>query len=72
VRFGDALAWLDAHQNLERMLADSRLAVPDLSRMQRLMDLMDEPQRACPVIRDLHQSAPRADQRTAYRRGPTH
>ena len=32
------------------MLADSRLAVPDLSRMQRLMDLMDQPQRACPVI----------------------
>jgi dihydrofolate synthase/folylpolyglutamate synthase len=50
VRLGDALAWLDGHQNLERMLADTRLSVPDLSRMQRLMDLMGDPQRACPVI----------------------
>jgi dihydrofolate synthase/folylpolyglutamate synthase len=50
VRLGDALAWLDAHQNLERMLADRRLAAPDLSRMRRLMDLMGDPQRACPVI----------------------
>jgi dihydrofolate synthase/folylpolyglutamate synthase len=50
VRLGDALAWLDAHQNLERMLAGRRLAPPDLSRMQRLMDLMGDPQRACPVI----------------------
>jgi dihydrofolate synthase/folylpolyglutamate synthase len=50
VEFGDALAWLDSHQNLERMLADTRTAVPDLSRMRRLMDVMDEPQHACPVI----------------------
>lgn len=50
MRLGDALAWLDAHQNLERMLADRRLAAPDLSRMRRLMDLMGDPQRACPVI----------------------
>jgi dihydrofolate synthase/folylpolyglutamate synthase len=50
VRLGDALAWLDAHQNLERMLADSRLTIPDLSRMRRMMDLMGDPQRACPVV----------------------
>jgi dihydrofolate synthase / folylpolyglutamate synthase len=50
MEFGDALAWLDSHQNMERMLADTRTALPDLSRMRRLMDVMGEPQRACPVI----------------------
>jgi dihydrofolate synthase/folylpolyglutamate synthase len=47
---GDALAWLDRHQNLEAMLADRRLAVPDLSRMARLMEVMGEPQRQYPVL----------------------
>jgi dihydrofolate synthase / folylpolyglutamate synthase len=50
MEFGDSLAWLDSHQNLERMLADTRLAVPDPSRMRRLMDVMDDPQRAAPVL----------------------
>jgi dihydrofolate synthase / folylpolyglutamate synthase len=50
VEIGDALAWLDGHQNLEAMLADRRLAVPDLSRMRQLMDLMDDPQRHVPVL----------------------
>jgi len=50
MEFGDALAWLDSHQNLERMLADTRLAVPDLSRMRRLMVLLGDPQHAAPVL----------------------
>lgn len=50
MELGDALAWLDRHQNLEAMLADQRLAVPDLSRMRRLMDLMDHPQFHAPVL----------------------
>jgi dihydrofolate synthase/folylpolyglutamate synthase len=50
VELGDALAWLDSHQNLERMLADSRMAVPDLARMRRLMDVMHDPQHAAPVL----------------------
>ncbi len=47
---GDALAWLDRHQNLERMLADVTTARPDLGRMRRLMDVMGHPEGACPVI----------------------
>ncbi|MHB1534356.1 MAG: bifunctional folylpolyglutamate synthase/dihydrofolate synthase [Acidimicrobiales bacterium] len=47
---GDALAWLDGHQNLEAMLADTRVAAPDLSRMRRLVDLMGHPEAAAPVI----------------------
>jgi dihydrofolate synthase / folylpolyglutamate synthase len=50
MELGDSLAWLDSHQNLERMLADTRLAVPDPNRMRRLMDVMDDPQRAAPVL----------------------
>jgi dihydrofolate synthase/folylpolyglutamate synthase len=50
VELGDALAWLDSHQNMERMLADSRLAVPDLDRMRRYTDILGQPQRAYPVI----------------------
>lgn len=47
---GDALAWLDRHQNLERMLADRARARPDPARMARLVDIMGDPQRACPVV----------------------
>ncbi len=50
MELGDALEWLDRHQNLERMLADHRLAVPTLDRMRRLMDVMAEPQRQYPVL----------------------
>jgi dihydrofolate synthase/folylpolyglutamate synthase len=50
MQLGDALAWLDGHQNLERMLADHRLAVPDLSRMRAVMDIMGDPQADVPVF----------------------
>ena len=50
MELGDALAWLDRHQNLERMLADTRTAVPDLARMRRLVDVMGHPESACPVV----------------------
>ena len=47
---GDALAWLDSHQNLERMLADARRPPPDLARMRRLVRVLGDPQGAYPVI----------------------
>ncbi len=48
---GDALAWLDGHQNMERMLAGSRAErVPDLSRMRALMSVLADPQHSVPVI----------------------
>ncbi len=47
---GDALAWLDSHQNMERMLADTRRAVPDLGRMRTLVDVLGHPEAAAPVI----------------------
>jgi dihydrofolate synthase / folylpolyglutamate synthase len=47
---GDALAWLDRHQNLERILADARTAPPDPARMRRLVDVLGHPERAAPVI----------------------
>src|ERR1700728_3832114 len=50
MELGDALAWLDSHQNLERMLANRRTAVPDLSRMRRLVDIMGHPEAASPVL----------------------
>ena len=50
MELGDALAWLDSHQNLERMLADVNRPVPDLARMRRLMDILGDPQDAYPVI----------------------
>jgi dihydrofolate synthase/folylpolyglutamate synthase len=50
VELGDALAWLDRHQNLERMLADSRLALPDPTRMQRFAHVLGDPQGAAPVV----------------------
>ncbi|MDQ6836836.1 MAG: Mur ligase family protein [Actinomycetota bacterium] len=47
---GDALAWLDRHQNLERMLADRSRAVPNPARMARLVQVLGDPQTAVPVI----------------------
>ncbi|MDQ6614441.1 MAG: Mur ligase family protein [Actinomycetota bacterium] len=47
---GDALAWLDSHQNLERMLADTNRPHPDLAQMRRLMSILGDPQDAYPVI----------------------
>lgn len=50
MELGDVLAWLDAHQNLERMLADRSRAVPDPGRMRRLVDLLGDPQKASPIV----------------------
>jgi dihydrofolate synthase/folylpolyglutamate synthase len=50
MELGDALAWLDRHQNLERMLADRRSAAPDLSRMRRVVDVLGHPEAAAPAI----------------------
>lgn len=50
---GDALAWLDSHQNMERMLASvavGRSVPPDLGRMRAIMDLLGHPESACPAI----------------------
>jgi dihydrofolate synthase/folylpolyglutamate synthase len=47
---GDALAWLDSHQNLERMLADTNRPPPDLGRMRRLVNILGDPQGDYPVI----------------------
>jgi dihydrofolate synthase/folylpolyglutamate synthase len=47
---GDALAWLDRHQNLERILADGRTGPPDPERMRRLADVLGNPQTSAPVI----------------------
>jgi len=50
VDLGDALAWLDGHQNLERMLADRSRARPDPERMARLVHVLGDPQGAIPAI----------------------
>jgi dihydrofolate synthase/folylpolyglutamate synthase len=50
VDLGDALAWLDRHQNLERMLADRSRATPNPARMARMMQVLGDPQTAVPVI----------------------
>jgi dihydrofolate synthase/folylpolyglutamate synthase len=47
---GDALAWLDRHQNLERMLANRAAARPDGRRIRVLMNLLGDPQRTFPSI----------------------
>ncbi len=44
-----ALAYLDDHVNLERMVA-GRLDAPSLDRIRRLTDAMGDPQRAYPVV----------------------
>jgi dihydrofolate synthase/folylpolyglutamate synthase len=50
VELGDALAWLDRHQNLERMLAEKGAGAPDPARMARLVDVLGHPETAAPVI----------------------
>jgi dihydrofolate synthase/folylpolyglutamate synthase len=47
---GDALAWLDSHQNLERMLADARRPPPTLDRMRALVDVLGHPETCAPAI----------------------
>jgi dihydrofolate synthase/folylpolyglutamate synthase len=50
---GDALAWLDSHQNMELMVASvaaGRAVAPDLSRMRALVDLMGNPEATAPVV----------------------
>ena len=50
MNLGDALAWLDRHQDLERILADRRLQAPNPERMRRLALLMGDPQNAQPAV----------------------
>lgn len=50
MELGDVLAWLDAHQNLERMLADRSRPPPDPGVMRRLMDYLGDPQKAVPML----------------------
>jgi dihydrofolate synthase / folylpolyglutamate synthase len=50
MNLGEALAWLDRHQNLERILADRRLQAPNPERMRRLAHLMGDPQSSQPVV----------------------
>ncbi len=47
---GDALEWLDSHQNLERMLADPPRARPVMSGIRRLVDVLGDPQTAMPIL----------------------
>lgn len=47
--YAAALAYLDEHTNLEKMLA-GRLDAPSLDRMARLADAMGDPQRAYPLV----------------------
>src|SRR5581483_1796401 len=50
MNLGEALAWLDRHQNLERILADRRLQAPKPERMRRFMELLGDPQGAQPMV----------------------
>lgn len=50
MNLGDALAWLDGHQDLERILANRRLQAPNPERMRRLAHLIGDPQHAQPVV----------------------
>lgn len=50
MNLGDSLAWLDRHQNLEQVLADHRLAAPELGRIRHLVHLMGDPEDAVPVV----------------------
>jgi dihydrofolate synthase / folylpolyglutamate synthase len=50
MEFGDALAWLDRHQNLERILVGVHTGPPDPARMRRLVDVLGHPEDAFPVI----------------------
>jgi dihydrofolate synthase / folylpolyglutamate synthase len=50
MNLGDALAWLDRHQDLERILADRRLQAPKPERMRRLAHLIGDPENSQPVV----------------------
>jgi dihydrofolate synthase / folylpolyglutamate synthase len=50
MNLGEALAWLDRHQDLERILADRRLQAPNPERMRRLAHLTGDPQSSQPVV----------------------
>lgn len=50
MELGDALAWLDGHMNLERILHNVRSGPPNPRRMQGLVDVLGHPERAYPVI----------------------
>jgi dihydrofolate synthase/folylpolyglutamate synthase len=50
MNLGEALAWLDRHQDLERILADHRLRAPEPERMRRFAHLMGDPQVSQPVV----------------------
>jgi len=50
VELGDALAWLDGHMNLERILNMARTGPPNPRRMQGLVDVLGHPEQAYPVI----------------------
>lgn len=50
VNYADALAYLDEHVNLERLMGTGRPEAPTLDRMQRLMAAMGEPQHVAPVV----------------------
>ena len=45
--YSEALAYLDAHASYE---TTGRIDSPTLDRMQRLMEVMGDPQQACPII----------------------
>lgn len=48
--YAEALAWLDAHINLEATRSPTRLAAPTLDRMRELVGLLAEPQHQYPVL----------------------
>ncbi|HTW06058.1 MAG TPA: folylpolyglutamate synthase/dihydrofolate synthase family protein [Acidimicrobiales bacterium] len=50
MNLGEALAWLDRHQNLERILGDKRLRAPHPDRVRHFAHLMGDPQRSQPVV----------------------
>src|SRR5215216_5108364 len=47
MELGEALAYLDAHTNYDR---SGTIEAPSLERIERLMDVMGNPQRSYPVI----------------------
>lgn len=50
MELGDALAWLDGHMNLERILHRVALAPPNPRRMQGLVDVLGHPEQAYPIF----------------------
>ena len=50
MNYADALAYLDGHVIMERLMGVGRPEAPSLDRMERLMSAMGEPQHVAPVI----------------------